>query len=244
MARHRARVGQITAHAQTFHAVQRVFRLGIGQQHRAMFAHVHQVHGRQWVARVYGFGRRSALGAQAKQDARRHVGVVRGGHSAGTQRHRLQLARVVLQVACQVDTEVGQCQVRDGDAAGQVLQIDHCVLQLEQLLAAVLQVIHRVAGLLLDEVFFTSCRHIQQHHAPAHALLEVQVLLQLHVGPEVGQLDRTVRRPEAVDTTEALDDPHWIPVDVIVHQPVTVLEVLAFADAVGGDQQIQLALGR
>ena len=33
-------------------------------------------------------------------------------------------------------------------------------------------------------------------------------------------------------------------VDVIVHQPITVLEVLAFADAVGGDKQIQLALGR
>jgi hypothetical protein len=51
-----------------------------------------------------------------------------------------------------------------------------------------------------------------------------------------------VGRADAVDTAEALDDAHRVPVDVVVDEPVAVLQVLAFADAVGGDQQVDLAL--
>ena len=147
-----------------------------------------------------------------------------------------------LEVLRQVDAEVGERQVGDGDAGGEVLQVDDGVLELEQLLAAVLQVVHLVAGLLLDQVLLAGGRDVEQHHAAAHPLLQVDVLLQLHVGPEVDELDALVRRADAVDAAEALDDAHRVPVDVVVDEPVAVLEVLALGDAVGGDQQVELAL--
>ena len=111
----------------------------------------------------------------------------------------------------------------------------------EQLLAPVLKVVHRVARLGLDKVFLPGGRHIQQHHAAADPLLEVDVLLQLHVGPEVHQLDALVGGANAVDPAEALDDANRVPVDVVVDQLVAVLEVLTFGDAVGGDEQVDFA---
>ena len=51
-----------------------------------------------------------------------------------------------------------------------------------------------------------------------------------------------VRRADAVDAAEALDDADGVPVDVVVDEPVAVLEVLALGDAVGGDQEVELAL--
>ena len=124
---------------------------------------------------------------------------------------------------------------------GEVFQVDDGVLQLEQLLAAVLQVVHLVAGLLLDQVLLAGGGDVEQHHAAADALFEVDVLLQLHVGPEVDELDALVGRADAVDAAEALDDAHRVPVDVVVDEPVAVLEVLAFGDAVGGDEQVEFA---
>ena len=73
----------------------------------------------------------------------------------------------------------------------------------------------------------------------ADALFEVDVFLQLHVGPEVDELDALVGRADAVDAAETLDDPHGIPMDVVVDDGVAVLEILAFADAVGGDQKVE-----
>ena len=141
----------------------------------------------------------------------------------------------------QVDAEVVQREVGDGDAAAEVFEVDDGVLELEELLAAVFQVVHLVAGLLLDEVFLAGGGDIEQHHAAADALFEVDVFLQLHVGPEVDELDALVGRADAVDAAEALDDAHRVPVDVVVDEVVAVLEVLAFGDAVGGDEQVEFA---
>jgi hypothetical protein len=113
------------------------------------------------------------------------------GLRAATQRTSSTPSRILRQV----DAEVGQRQVGDGDAGGQVFQVDDRVLELEQLLAPVLQVVHLVAGLLLDQVLLARGRDVEQHHAAADALLQVDVLLQLHVGPEVDELDAFVGEP-------------------------------------------------
>ena len=47
---------------------------------------------------------------------------------------------------------------------------------------------------------------------------------------------------DAIDAAEALDDADGIPVDVVVDEAVAVLKVLALGDAVGGDEQVDLAL--
>jgi hypothetical protein len=100
-----------------------------------------------------------------------------------------------LEILGEVDAEVGQREVGDGDAAGEVFEVDDGVLQLEELLAAVFQIVHLVAGLLLDDVFLAGGGNVEQHHAPGDALFEVDVFLQLDVGPEVDELDAGVGEP-------------------------------------------------
>ena len=96
--------------------------------------------------------------------------------------------------------------------------------------APVLEIVHRVARLLLDQVLLAVCGNVEQHHAAAHPLLQAQVFLEFHVGPEVHELDAFVGCAEPVDAPEALDDAHRVPVDVVVDEPVAILQVLAFRD--------------
>ena len=77
---------------------------------------------------------------------------------------------------------------------------------------------------------------------PLTPLLQVDVFLQFHVGPEIDELDALVGRADAINAAEALNDAHGIPVDVVVDQPVAVLEVLPLGDAVRCDEQVKFAL--
>ena len=110
-----------------------------------------------------------------------------------------ELPGVFLEETGQVDAEIVQGQIGDGDAARQVFEVDDGILELEELLATVLQVVHLVAGLVLDDVLFAGGGDVQEHHAAADPLFEVDVLLQLDVRPEVDELDALVRRADAVD---------------------------------------------
>ena len=113
-----------------------------------------------------------------------------------------------------------------------------------ELRAPIFQIIHLVSGLKLNDVFFSSRRHIQEHHAPANAGLEIQIFVQLHVRPEVDQLDLRVAGANPVDASEALNDPDRIPMNIVIDEVVAVLEVLAFRNAICGDQKIDLSLRR
>ena len=53
-----------------------------------------------------------------------------------------------------------------------------------------------------------------------------------------------VGRADPVDAAEALDDADRVPVDVVVDELIAVLEVLPLGDAVGGDQEVDLAFAR
>ena len=95
--------------------------------------------------------------------------------------------------------------------------------------------------LWVEDVVVAGGREVGDDHAVLDALLEVDVLVERDVGPEVDELDLRVGRADAVDAAEALDDPHRVPVDVVVDEVVAVLEVLALADAVGADENVDLA---
>ena len=145
---------------------------------------------------------------------------------------------VVAVVAHQVHAELVEAQVGDGHAARNVFQVHDLVAHLLELLAAVLQV-PRLVG--VDVVVVAGGRHNGDAHALLDARLELDVLVELHVGPVVHQLDVGVLRADAVHAAEALHDAHGVPVDVVVHQVVAVLEVLALRDAVGGDNDVHVA---
>src|SRR5205814_7761364 len=98
--------------------------------------------------------------------------------------------------------EVVEAQVGDRDAGAHVLEFDYFVLQLAQLLLAE----YRVAGLLGEHVVVGGRGQIGDDHTVLNAFLEVDVLVERDVGPEVYELDAPVRRANAVDPAEALND--------------------------------------
>ena len=164
-----------------------------------------------------------------------------GGHGVQSRRRVLQRAGMLLGVALELHAEVVEGEIRDRDAARDVLDVEHLALELLELPATVLEVVHLSIALGLQHVLLAGCRRVEQRHAPLHAALELDVLVERDVRPEVDQLDLGVLRSQAVDAAEALDDTHGVPVDVVVHQAVAVLQVLALGDAVRREDDVDLA---
>ena len=91
-----------------------------------------------------------------------------------------------------------------------------------------------------------ACRcHDRNLHARLDARFQMNVLVEIDIRPEVHKLDNAVAAADAVDAAESLDDAHGIPVDVVVHKVVAVLEILPFGNAVRCNQEIDIrAIGR
>src|SRR6218665_2249927 len=170
--------------------------------------------------------------AQGENDAGGQAKLRFGGddgvHAAG---HGVPFAVGMVE---QVHAEVVQPQVGDGDAGFQVFQFDHFFLQAAQLLFAVEQVVRLCA----QYVVVAGGADIDHHHSVFNALFEFDVFVQRNIGPVVDQLYAAVGRADAVYPAKALDDAHRVPVDVIVDQVIAVLQVLAFGDAIGANQQV------
>jgi DNA repair exonuclease SbcCD ATPase subunit len=87
--------------------------------------------------------------------------------------------------AIEVNHEVVESKVGDRDPATQILDVDHLFLKSLELPFAIGQIVHLVPPTLLDDVFLTGRRDVEQHHPAGHPSLKVDVLVELHVGPEV-----------------------------------------------------------
>lgn len=74
------------------------------------------------------------------------------------------------------------------------------------------------------------------------AIFEVDVFIEILRGPEVYEVDAGIDAADSVNTSETLDDTDRVPVNVVVDEVVAVLKVLTLADAVRGDEKINLAL--
>ena len=66
-----AGIGQVAAEAEPLQAVEDLLGLRVGQQHRAVVAHMHEIVRRERIAGLDAALGRIALGAQAEDDARR-----------------------------------------------------------------------------------------------------------------------------------------------------------------------------
>ena len=180
--------------------------------------------------------RHALLRLEAEDGPGGHVGARRSHRGTDPERRGFRLAGMGAEPFGQIDAEVGKREIRDRHAGGEILEIDDRLLELEELLATVFQIVHLVARILLDEVFLAGGGDVEEHHPAADALLEVDVFLELDIGPEVDQLDPRVAGAEPVDPAEPLDDADGIPVEVVVDEPIAILQILPFGDAVGGDQ--------
>lgn len=152
----------------------------------------------------------------------------RGGQVAG-----------LLEVSQQVHSEVVETEIGDGYTGADVFEFDDFVLELAELLLPE----RGVAAFEGEDVVVGGAGEVGDDHAVLDAFLEVDVFVEGDVGPEVHELDLGVGRADAVDAAESLDDPYWVPVNVVVDEIVTVLQVLAFTDDIGADQHIEFAGG-
>ncbi len=153
-----------------------------------------------------------------------------------TERRMLQ-AGSVFQAGKQVKTELIQPQIHDGNARVHILHVHHLALQTFQLLAPIFKVafLFRRYGIVIAR----TCQH-RHLHAGFHPSFQVNVFVKSHVRPVVHKLNHLVARADAVDTPETLNDAHGIPMDVVIDETVTILQVLSLADAVGSDKHVYL----
>ena len=166
-----ASIGQISPQADPLEAIQYLLGLGIGKQHGPVFAHMDQDVWGQGIATLADLFGRHCFRPKAEDHARWNVKFATGGYGKSAQGQGLQQAGIGLGELGQINAEIGEGEVCNRNTSGQILQIDHGILQLDQLLAPILQVIHRIAGLLFNQVFLASSRDIEQHHPTADALL-------------------------------------------------------------------------
>jgi hypothetical protein len=189
-----------------------------------------------------------ALQPEAEDDAGADGWVVGVRRNAGVEAEGggFEGGAVGLQVFQQLEAEVVEGKFGEGDAVPEVFEVEDFVLEPEQLLVAVAQVIGDEVFdfLVLEHVVLQGGGEVHEGHPGFDAVLEVDVFVEVFGGPEIDELNGVVGAADPVDPAEALDDADGIPVDVVVDQVVAVLKVLAFADAVGGDEEVDFALLR
>jgi hypothetical protein len=86
-----------------------------------------------------------------------------------------------------------------------------------------------------------ACRSQDGHfHAVLDPRFEIDILVQIHIGPEINELDSLVSATDTIHSSESLNDSYRIPVNIIVDAKVAILKVLSLGYAVCTDQDVDL----
>ena len=145
---------------------------------------------------------------------------------------------VVLYIFEQIKAEFIQSQVHNGDARCHILNVYNFILQALELRLSVLKV---CLFLVTEQIIIARSGHDRDLHSGFHTVFQIDVLIQIHIRPEVHQLDIPVLATDTVDTPKALDDAHRVPMNIIVYQIVAVLQVLTFRNTICSDQNINIS---
>ena len=86
-------------------------------------------------------------------------------------------------------------------------------------------------------VYFRTCQ-FHHRHAVFNTVLQIQITVNIIRGPEIDAIYGVINRSQAVDAAHSLNNPDRIPVDVVVDDIITILQVLAFAQTVGSNQYV------
>ena len=155
--------------------------------------------------------------------------------------HRMKSTGLLVQIAVvfdviqQVEPELVQSQIHNGDAVRHILDVNDLFLQAFQLYLAVLQI---ALFFGVDKVIIAGRGHNGDFHAGLHTGFQVDVIVQCQIGPEIHKLDVLVSAANTVDSSKTLDDAHRVPVNVIVDQIIAILQVLTFRNAICRNQHI------
>ena len=146
---------------------------------------------------------------------------------------------MLLDIFQQVEAELIQPQIHDGDTAAHILNVHHFLLQPLELRTAVFQIAFFLG---VDQVIIAGGGHDRDFHAGFNTGFQVDVFIQIHIRPEVDELDMVIFAADTVNSPETLNDADRVPVNVVVDEIVAVLQVLTFGNTVGGNQNVKLIL--
>ena len=132
---------------------------------------------------------------------------------------------VCFHVGEQIHTELIQAQVHDGDTVCHVFQINDFFLQLLELAATIFKV---AFFFLVDKIIITSRSHDGNTHSRFNSGFKVDVFVEIQIRPEVHKLYHSILTADTINSSEALNDTHWVPVDIVVYAIIAVLQVLTF----------------
>ncbi|GBE29202.1 hypothetical protein BMS3Bbin04_00213 [bacterium BMS3Bbin04] len=155
--------------------------------------------------------------------------VKRRCHGIEAQRGFLQLFAVVGQEIHEFNPEIVERKFTERYVVVHLLQIDHLVSEPDKLLLTIGQFFSYQGFELIgiEKVVRAAGSKVHHRHTRFDAVLEIDVLIQIISGPEVDELNLLINAAQAVYSAEALDDPHRVPVDVIVNEIIAVLQVLS-----------------
>ena len=224
------RIRLVLAATQTAHGVEGILGIEVAVNHLSLVAYVDKVEGVNLVA---------CLGVELLADVAQDeddAGLVALDHRVNARRHPVDI-RILLVVGNQVHPEIVETKVGNGYTARDILEINGLVLHLLELLAAVFKI---ALFVLVDVVIVASGRHDHRVHTVLDTRFEVDVMVKILVWPEVNELDDIVLGTDAVNTAKTLNDAHGVPVNVVIHQVIRVLKVLALRDAVRGDEDVDI----
>ena len=145
--------------------------------------------------------------------------------------------RVMFYVLKQIKPKFIESQIHNRDAAGHVLNVHDFLLQPLELCAAVFKI---ALFLGVDQVIVTGGGHDRNLHTGFHAAFQVDILVEVHIRPEVYKLNVVVFASDTVNSSEPLDNADRVPMNIVIYKIITILQVLTFGNTIGRNQNIKL----
>ena len=229
-------IRQTLASANVAHHIEQFLRLQMVADDGAIFAQIHHIKRMQQVLPVDI----DILVPILQDEDNTRLGMLRTCHHRIHAERRVLYIRILLDVCQQVEAEFIQPQIHDVDAGIHILYVYHFFLKLLELVLAVFQVTLLV---LRQQVVIARTGEDGGLHTALYTTFQFDILVQFHIRPVVNQLNNIVSAADTIYTAETLDDADRIPMDIIVDQEITILQVLTLGNAVGGNQHINLLGG-
>ena len=94
----------------------------------------------------------------------------------------------------------------------------------------------------IDQVIITGRRHDRNLHAGFHTAFQVDILIEVHIRPEIDKLNPFVLAADTVNSPESLDNADRVPMNVVIDEVIAILQVLTFRNAIRRNQDIKFII--
>ena len=224
-------LGFVFAFSQEAHFIEKVFGIQVIYKHFTIIFDVNQI---EWMKAVLLVN--VDIGIDVLENIDDTGGSVFGRSSGGIDAkwYIVGIAVFVTELF-DVEMEFVEPEIHYIDTTIDFFEVDNFFLKALELVFAIFEVwVH------VFQHVFAGTGDADKFGAVFDTSFEIDVGVKGNVRPEIDELDGFVFGADAVDTTEALDNANWVPVDVVVDEIIAILEVLTFGDTVGGDQNVDV----